>query len=145
MCYWNHAMWRIAASLLAVAMLLSSCWDSRCSQGQRQEGAVCVPIPDASTADRSVDKPAALSDGSAQDVGAAAEGGGGDADSGLGKVCTEPTDCVGAASFCAIQPGTAEGYCTFEDCTVGGNDCPQGYECIDLSMYLPGLTACIKV
>ena len=65
---------------------------------------------------------------------------GGDA-AGFGAACKSNADCSCAASYCAVQPGTSEGYCTKTGCNEDASVCPSGYACFDLSRFAPGLPA----
>jgi hypothetical protein len=55
---------------------------------------------------------------------------------GLGEVCLTrgfETECIDhEASFCLVEPGETDGYCTIGDCTVAPNDCPDGYKCCNM-------------
>lgn len=60
----------------------------------------------------------------------------------LGAPCTDGTthsDCGCDATYCAVQPGTTEGMCTRTGCTEDPSLCPEGYGCLDLSAFQPGL------
>lgn len=101
--------------------------DERCDDGQRYENGGCVEIlGDGGGAD------ALGSDTAQQDAEI------GDAPalpSGMGDVCSGPTDCAGKeADYCLIQPPSTSGVCTIQDCNATANDCPGGYSCCDFSV-----------
>ena len=53
-----------------------------------------------------------------------AQGGEAGATEGWNAVCAEPSDCAEPTTFCAKQPGEAEGYCSTPCSTTA--DCPYG-------------------
>jgi hypothetical protein len=59
--------------------------------------------------------------------------------SGLGDPCTAADQCSDEADYCALMPGQTEGYCTPTGCASGGPSCPDGWSCLDLSLFSPGL------
>jgi hypothetical protein len=61
------------------------------------------------------------------------------APAGLGDPCTLSTQCGEAADYCALMPGQSEGYCTPTGCASNGESCPDGWSCLDLSLFSPGL------
>ena len=88
------------------------------------------PLPDAgATADAS----------GAADAGACGLAGG-DA-RGYGAPCKESVDCSCEASYCALMPGQAQGYCSKSGCTQDEGSCPDGWSCFDLSRFAPGQPA----
>lgn len=113
---------------------LAGCLGDRCGDDQLLRGNTCISAADA----------APRADG---DRGVAS--GDGDAGEALGTECRRAgadSDCPGGASFCVILPGNTVGYCTYRDCTVDPNDCPDGYICLDLDKFEPGQPhACIRL
>ncbi len=57
---------------------------------------------------------------------------------GLGDVCREATECGADADYCAIFPGSEEGYCTRTGCAEDAMVCPRTWDCFDLSAFQPG-------
>ncbi|GEM_PF-5524897 len=60
----------------------------------------------------------------------------------LGAPCTDGTthsDCGCDATYCAVPPGATAGMCTRTGCTDDPSLCPEGYGCLDLSTFQPGL------
>ncbi|HOU92050.1 MAG TPA: hypothetical protein PLU22_13455 [Polyangiaceae bacterium] len=60
----------------------------------------------------------------------------------LGAPCADGTthsDCGCDATYCAVQPGATEGMCTRTGCVEDPSLCPEGYSCLDLSAFQPGL------
>ncbi len=52
--------------------------------------------------------------------------------------CATGDDCgCGGATFCAVQPGIPEGFCTQTGCLDSG--CPEGLSCFDISGIDPEL------
>jgi hypothetical protein len=47
------------------------------------------------------------------------------------------SDCGCPAPVCAIQPGSAEGFCTQIDCVRSPEVCPSGWSCFDPSAIDP--------
>ena len=67
-----------------------------------------------------------------------------DLPSGMMDPCTSNSDCNGEADYC-LQPNYPDlnGNCTTQGCTLDPDNCPEGYLCLDLSVYLGGLpTVC---
>jgi hypothetical protein len=65
---------------------------------------------------------------------------------GMNDSCTTSADCALEADYClmATYPDPSGYYCTTQGCDVALNDCPLGYECLDLSESYPSLpTACV--
>ncbi len=63
---------------------------------------------------------------------------------GMNDHCTSHKDCSSVADYC-LQPSFPDlnGFCTLQGCVVDPNDCPSGYSCMDLSVYLGSLpTVC---
>jgi hypothetical protein len=112
----------ILSFLAVAAFTCAGCLlGDRCGPDQVLKGGVCVPV---------------LTDaGSPDDEGP----------DGLGETCTAHVDCTGPADFCAVYPGDDTGYCTFQDCDLVENDCPDGYFCMDVSQYMPEYgTICVQ-
>jgi hypothetical protein len=63
-------------------------------------------------------------------------------DATFGTACTESSTCTcDAASFCAVQPGVPEGFCSATGCSADPSVCPEGWSCFDLSMFVDGGTS----
>lgn len=58
---------------------------------------------------------------------------------GMDAACSETMPCTGEADFCNQVPGSPEGVCTIQGCTIEPDDCPPGYVCFDLSVIVPTL------
>ena len=58
---------------------------------------------------------------------------------GMDDICSESAPCTGEADFCNQTPGDPEGVCTIQGCTLDPDDCPAGYSCFDLSVFLATL------
>jgi hypothetical protein len=58
---------------------------------------------------------------------------------GMGDVCTGEGTCTKDADYCDLVPGASEGTCTVQGCVVVPDDCPAGYHCFDLSVYMATL------
>lgn len=56
----------------------------------------------------------------------------------FGGACADSSACSGAASYCALQPGQTEGYCTATGCKEDASVCPSGWSCFDLAVFQPG-------
>ena len=62
-----------------------------------------------------------------------------------GDVCAGDGDCAAPTDYCAKYPSDPTGYCTRTGCLTDASLCPDGWSCLDLSVYLPGLPAiCVK-
>jgi hypothetical protein len=64
---------------------------------------------------------------------------------GFESPCTDAqnhTDCTCEADYCALMPGQTEGFCTVTGCVDDPDACPAGWECFDLSAFVPGLNFC---
>ena len=60
-----------------------------------------------------------------------------------GDVCGGDGDCAAPTDFCAKYPSDPMGYCTRTGCLTDASLCPDGWSCLDLSMYsYPAI--CIK-
>jgi hypothetical protein len=105
-----------------------------CDQGQFLANYVCVPKPDAG--------PMAADDAGGTGCNAKMTA---HAAASYGTTCTTADDCGCEANFCAAQPGSPTGFCTRTGCLKDPTVvCPEGWKCTDLSMYLPGLSMCLK-
>jgi hypothetical protein len=63
----------------------------------------------------------------------------------FGASCTTDSDCTCAASYCALMPGQAAGYCTAKGCKADPSVCPPDWSCFDLSVFSADLPAiCMK-
>ncbi len=58
----------------------------------------------------------------------------------LGLSCTATgQECGGDADFCAVEPGKTDGFCTRTGCKTQPTLCPDGWICLDLSIFDPTL------
>jgi hypothetical protein len=138
-------------SIALLPLLLSTaagCADSaECDGDQRLEAGGCVPADAGSSgADGSGDGDSdAAQDAGMGDAGMPGDGGLATrpaADEGFGDPCTDDVDhseCNDTADFCAIMPGGTEGTCTATGCAEGDARCPEGWGCLDLSIFQAGL------
>ncbi len=139
---WLRGIWGMSLAV-GVVTGAAGCNDTRCDPGQEFRNGECVQA----AADAGVDDAAAADDAAGADAATAPEdaAAGSDAVSvPLGTTCLEDADCGGETNFCARQPGTPSGYCSIKGCTVSPNDCPEGYTCVDMSQYAPGLIFCMQ-
>ena len=138
-----------AAAAVLLGSLLSACLGSNiCGSEMVERGGYCVVPPDS---DSVVDSETVASDAGSGIVDGGDTESTGDSEtqgqelpSGMGDDCTAHSDCTLDADYC-LQPNYPDlnGYCTLQGCDTAMNDCPDGYECIDLASYFPGLpTVC---
>lgn len=146
---------------LVAAVLAACAADSECEGGYDLVGDLCLMhtpdsgssgVPsDAATAPdatRTTDSGDPARDEDAGQVPGTSDcepGPGGD-DDGFGGTCIDATshrDCTCEADFCAIQPGTTEGFCTREGCGDDPGICPDGWSCFDLRS-VGGPSFCVK-
>ncbi len=113
---------------IVLGLLLFACTfadDERCTSGYDYdpEGHTCVPVEE----DAETDEPQQSDTSSASTPDDTDE-------TGLGKACTvEGNECQDLeASYCALNPVTQTGYCTYEGCTSDPGTCPEGYTCCDM-------------
>ena len=139
-------------SLSLLAATLPGCADTaECSPDQRLENGYCVDVEEQGTggtagsggsnaggrADAAA--PDAAPDGATPD-GTAGECSGNAVD--FGTPCTDDvnhSECGCPADFCAIDPSSGDGYCTVRGCVDDPSVCPEGWGCLDLSRFQPGL------
>jgi hypothetical protein len=96
----------------------------------RVKGGMCAPPPEISTAD---------TDTGTVDTSSVTSTNGG-LPTGMGDACTSTANCTQEADYCAIDPTVSqEGICTVQGCTLNPDDCPTGYSCMDLSIFMAGL------
>jgi hypothetical protein len=130
--------------LLLVAASLSCTEDSPCPAGQQFDKGYCTKLvlPADGAAAEATTGP---------DTGAAAPDAAAPADSDLdspreasattanfGSACNSQTDCNGAVSYCALQPGVPVGYCTAPGCDTTPQICPVGWTCFNVGVFKPG-------
>ena len=126
--------YKLIVVLLVHAVACAS--EAECDPDQTLVDGVCIPNAiDSGVADA----------GSSSDSGAVAGDGGGPD---FGSPCTDSaghTDCADPAPYCAVMPGAAEGVCTRDGCLDSPEVCPTGWNCVDLSRFMPGLPSiCIE-
>ncbi len=111
--------------LLAISMICftASCTpQDRCGSEYDYVNGICILID--TDSDTETDS----------DTGPEPDGGDTDVSSGIGEACTpDGNECAGyQADYCLAQPGSDEGYCTFDDCAPSPAICPSGYDCCDI-------------
>lgn len=126
---------------LALGMAMPGCGvsqEDRCMDGYYYNKAwnTCELLPDAALPDATPTDAGPEADGEITD-GGSTDGG---SESGIGDFCTESAQCTKAADFCAVNPITTEGYCTFNNCTNGS--CPAGWMCCDCTFQGAGDIFC---
>jgi hypothetical protein len=115
--------------LASVALAAGACDPTDpCDPGQAFSNGVCVSLIDAAP-------PAPDAAPASDDASPAADACTDD----LGSTCTSDDDCGCVSRYCAIQPGDPDGYCTRTGCLDDPSVCPEGWGCLDLSMFFPGL------
>jgi len=127
---------RIRDVMMLAATLAIGCSfiDEKCDDGQRLAMHTCFVAADASP-------PAA-------DAGSPADGGTHlmcTPATGFGDTCTATAMCPCNTDICAIQPGSASGFCSRSDCLKDTSVCPAGWRCTDLSAFQPGFSMCLKM
>ena len=129
----DTAIIALLAFLPGIGLPVTGCLKDRCDAGQILVAGQCSPVTasmDAGGRDGSSDR-RARGDSSLQD--------GRENGAALGATCKGEEDCSDNATFCVVMPGDETGYCTIEKCTVTPNNCPSGYLCMDISLYVPGI------
>jgi hypothetical protein len=140
-------MWLSVGALFIASVGCAN--DAECNDGQELQGGACVPASSgqggssgaAGTAGSGSTSGAAGTAGVAGSSGAAGSAG---ACTGFdfGQTCSDGqghTDCGCAADYCAVQPGQSSGYCTAAGCKEDPSICPDGWTCLDLSVFDPSL------
>ena len=129
-----------------VVLAVGCASDAECPDGYVLDS-TCVPVTPTSDAG---------GDGDGDDEPDAADA---DAADAMGAVCeAEPefeggfespcmdaqnhSECTCEADYCALMPGLPEGFCTVTGCVDDPDVCPAGWECFDLSAFVPGLNFC---
>ena len=109
-------------SMFAVAFLLNGCADeATCSEGEELSNGSCVPV---STGEPVADEPIPCE--GEPEVAA------------FGDVCQDSvdhSDCGCPAPYCAVRQGDDTGYCTQTGCIGDASVCPDGWGCLDLSVF----------
>lgn len=117
--------------LFATVGLLAACADdAECDDGQVLEENRCVEENSGSAGSAGT---------STAGTGSGAGGAGADM---FGATCTDDethAECGGNATYCAIQPGQSEGYCTATGCVEDPSVCPDGWGCLNLAAFDPSL------
>jgi len=123
------------------------CNSVECDVGQELRRSYCydivydaIPPPDAPPSSDGVPNAEAGDAGSTNDSGS--DMCPADAGDQIGTPCTDGvdhSDCDCTAPYCAISPGMSEGYCTRTGCLDVPDICPDGYSCLDLSIFNPEL------
>jgi hypothetical protein len=111
------------ALLLLASIAFAACFPEadRCDPDQRYSYGLCYTI----------DAAASTVDGN--DAGASFAH--------FGDVCAGDGDCAAPTDYCAKYPSDPTGYCTRTGCLTDPSLCPNGWSCVDLSVYLAGLPA----
>ncbi len=108
--------------LLIPIVFIAACFANECDENQVYENGGCQVVPP----DAGVTPDATDTDGG--DVLR------------LGTSCTATgNECGGDADYCAIEPGKPAGICTRTGCKEDPSVCPEGWDCTDLSVFLPSL------
>lgn len=130
--YVNRFMWS-GGMIVLLILSATGCLDDEDICGDemvRVKGGMCAPPPEVSTAD---------TDTGTMDTSSGTSTGG--LPTGMGDVCASSANCTQEADYCAIEPPATEGICTVQGCTVTPDDCPTGFSCMDLSIFMAGLPA----
>jgi hypothetical protein len=119
------------------AWALMGCYDdSPCDAGQELRDGACQAIEEDSPS------PGGSSGAGGGASGASGAGGtaGGSAATEFGDPCGDHSECGDPVPYCALQPGQTVGYCTVTDCLPPEDTdvCPDGWGCLDLSIFAPG-------
>lgn len=147
--------------VLAIALGVAGCAsDAECPPGFELNG-VCVEVAGGAGGSGGTGGSAGDGDGDGDgdmddDAGPAGDGDG-DGDGGNNACALEPefeggfespctdavnhSECTCQADYCALMPGTEEGFCTVTGCLEDPGKCPDGWTCFDLS-FLDGLSFC---
>ncbi len=140
-------MTKLPVLLLLIFSVLEGCVpgdDDRCPAGYRYLPRLRVcdkqPVADGGAGDRP-DAGATTDSGSDDDAGAE------DVDDnrppGLGEPCTEDAQCERfQADFCAVNPLSSTGYCTFTNCAA--DSCPAQYLCCDCQYEAMEAVLCLS-
>jgi hypothetical protein len=130
----------LACALGAIAVLGLACTvDEPCDPDQElDELRFCVPkTPSAAGGADSGETPSGGAGLEAGSAGASAC----EAPSEFGDVCSASSDCRCEVDYCAIFPGETQGICTRTGCIDNPAICPDGWMCLDLSMFSAELPA----
>lgn len=132
----------LVAFALAAGIGCTQSEDDACAKDQVYDNGACRPKPaGVSGSGGDAGSPAEPTDGgSAPSAGGSSSEGGSDAapaDVAFGATCDTHADCGGATDYCAKGP-TAPPYCTAKDCNDNEDICPEGWECFDVSLFVPG-------
>lgn len=140
----------VSFAILTLALALAACdASSPCDEGMSYVQGACEPpgtdAGGAADAGSDAAPDALVSD----DDSGTADAGGNDAgcpvDDALGESCQVDGDCACGAPYCAKMPGQSAGYCTVRDCNLMPDNCPDGYQCFDLSVFSAALPkACLE-
>jgi hypothetical protein len=110
---------RVRRGLFLLALLTGpACVSEPCDPGQTYRHGLCYPDVDAQGA-----------------PGADA----GDPFAHYGDPCADTSECDAPTDYCALQPGQPTGYCTHTGCLEDESVCPDGWDCLDLSVFNPTL------
>ncbi len=128
----------LLSGMIIAAFVCSSCeafLDDRCGDDYVLVHDHCVPETTGSPEDVPIPD---------SGVGYGGEGGV-ELPTGMGNHCLEQVDCEGfEADFCAKDPASEEGNCTFQDCQIGPDeDCPSQWKCCKLPAGIPFPSFCI--
>ena len=128
--------------IFAVMPLIWACADDAdCDDGQTLEDGRCVsPTSNSTSSTSGGGEGGAPSTGG--EAGAPSTRGEAGAPSTFGAPCTDDethAECGGDATYCAVQPGQAEGYCTATGCTENPEVCPSDWGCLNLGAFDPTL------
>ncbi len=133
-------MGRVLTFGVTCIVLVASCSiddENRCLDGfvYAKMSKTCIP-EDTGSADTETGSGADA--GGDEDSGAAGDGG----STGLGEYCETQEECAPyEADYCAVNPLTGEGSCTYQDCDA--TSCPAGYTCCDCTA-ITGPKLCVE-
>lgn len=67
---------------------------------------------------------------------------------GFGATCADTvthSDCPCEANYCSKSPFDSQGYCSITGCIDDPEICPQGWSCLDVSVFAPGQpSVCVR-
>lgn len=121
----------VGFALTLLSGTLSSCLNSNvCGKEMIESNGLCVLPPDSETKGEDSDTvPLDLDAGDSENEMLPG---------GLGEACTSNGDCLGEADYCLLKDWPdPNGICTLQDCNLEVDDCPTGWECLDLAAYSP--------
>jgi hypothetical protein len=125
---------RSASAVLVAISLVSGCSDDGkpCDPNQIYQNRLClpapVPPPEAGAPDDVETVDGEITDAVAETAPPMGM---------FGKACMmagDTAECAAPAPYCAVRPGTTDGYCTAINCKADPTICPLGWTCFDVSV-----------